>query len=228
MWKLRLNNRTGLKQKRGIQNVLWLTHMSSIKKANQCPIRTATVPNFSTGDSCILTMEKSRISNMLISFQFYFLFREAQGKVPHQKVHLEKFQLWKMVSLLIRVLQLLEGFLWSPLPWIQVGERIAFSRNAILHKRPRTPNFSSILFLSWLWNLVSREPFMEINVWYLEHLSSALGVDQHLRRKKMPDILLHYMKTWQVIYQILQMKGSMWVKQPWVQAKKCRSRWVQP
>lgn len=69
---------------------------------------------------------------------------------------------------------------------------------------------------------------MGINVLYLGHLSSALEIGHHFRRReKVSDTLLDCMETKQLRYQVLQIKYSMEVKQPWVQVKnigvsKCR------
>lgn len=56
-------------------------------------------------------------------------------------------------------------------------------------------------------------------VLYLGHLLSALDIGHHFRREKVPDTLLVYMEAKQLIYYVLQIKYSMRVKQPWVQAK---------
>lgn len=168
---------------------------------------------------------------MLVSFPF--LFSPAQRGTRKSSISgssLRKIPTGKKLSVSLFWVPPTFGsdFLGTQSFWIQVGEKIAFSKNAIPHKRPRTPNFflSPLLILTVEVSFVlmlPRKPFMEINEQYLKHLSSAFGVGHHLRtREKNAWYLLHYMKSKQVIYQILQIKGSVGVKQPWVQAKKCR------
>ena len=129
----------------------------------------------------------------LESFTYSFLSIFFCSKRHKVRFHIKKFTKknsnWGKLFPYFGYPNLWKWFSWNSLHWIQVGETIAFSKNAILDKRLRIPHF----FLSPLLTvtvevcfvlMVLRKPFMEINVQYLEHLSSALCIGHHLRTRK--------------------------------------------